>query len=176
MSVNHCQPYLVFCKALFWGHCYFLYQCHLSDFQWKWNKCLQTILYYIASLHLHQVLSNYNSILTLSKRVTDKRLQFNATKCRQMFTSRKQTHSLSPPSLYIDGTALLQVSEYKYLGLVITSDLSWRPRITNMYNKARKLIGLLYRHFYQSSNSTTLLKLYSIFVIPCLEYSSAALT
>ena len=43
------------------------------------------------------------------------------------------------------------------------------------YHKyARKLIGLLYRRFYQSSNSTTLLKLYLSFVRPRLEYSSAA--
>ena len=54
---------------------------------------------------------------SLSKCVTDKRLQFNATKCRQMFISRKRTHSLTPPSLYVGGTALLQVSEYKYLGV-----------------------------------------------------------
>ena len=133
-------------------------------------KRLQTILCFITSLRLHQILSKYHRILTLSKCVTDKRLQFNATKCRQMFISRKRTHSLTPPSLYVDGTALLQVSEYKYLGVVVTSDLSWQPHITNTCNEERKLIGLLYRRFYESSNSTTLLL---SFVRPCLEYSSA---
>ena len=102
-------------------------------------------------VHLQQ------DIDSLSMCITGKQLQFNATKCRQMFISRKRAHSLTPPSLYVDGTALLQVSEYKYLGVVITSNLSWRPHITNMCNKTRKLIGLLYRRFYQSSNPTTLL-------------------
>ncbi len=118
-------------------------------------------------VHLQQ------DIDSLSMCITEKQLQFNATKCRQMFISRKRAHSLTPPSLYVDGTALLQVSEYKYLGVVITSDLSWRPHITNICNKTRRLIGLLYRRFYRSSNSTTLLKLYLSFVRPHLEYSSA---
>ena len=42
-----------------------------------------------------------------------------------------------------------------------------------MCNKTRKLIGLLYRHFYQSSNSSIPLKLYLSFVRPHLEFSSA---
>ena len=118
-------------------------------------------------VHLQQ------DIDSLSSCVTDKQLQFNATKCRQMLISRKRAHSSTPPNLYVSGTALLQVSEYKYLGVVITSDLSWRPHITNMCNKTRKLIGLLYRRFYQSSNSSILLKLYLSFVRPHLEFSSA---
>ena len=109
-------------------------------------------------MHLQQ------DIDSLSSYVTDKQLQFNATKCRQMLISRKRAHSSTPPNLYVSGTALLQVSEYKYLGVVITSDLSWRPHITNMCNKTRKLIGLLYRRFYQSSNSSILLKLYLSFL------------
>ena len=101
-----------------------------------------TVLYRIITspsdfVHLQQDIDSLSSCLT------DKQLQFNATKCRQMLISRKQAHSSTPPNLYVSGTALLQVSEYKYLGVVITSDLSWRPHITNMCNKIRKLIGLL---------------------------------
>lgn len=77
-------------------------------------------------VHLQQ------DIDALSLCVMDKQLQFNATKCRQMLISRKRSHSLTPPNLYINATALLQVSEYKYLGVVITSDPSWWPHITNV--------------------------------------------
>lgn len=129
------------------------------------------VLYHIITspsdyMHLQQ------DIDALSLCVMDKQLQFNATKCRQMLISRKRSHSLTLPNLYINATALLQVSEYKYLGVVITSDLSWRPHITSMCNKTRKLIGLLYRRFYQNSNPSTLLKLYLSFIRPHLEYSS----
>ena len=51
-----------------------------------------------------------------------------------MFISRKRAHSIAPPSLTIDGTPLTEVSEYKYLGVTITSDLSWS---SNVCNKSR---------------------------------------
>ena len=124
------------------------------------------ILCYIASSYLHQIICICNLC------VMDKQLQFNATKCRQMLISRKRSHSLTPPNLYINATTLVQASEYKYLGVVITSDLSWRPHITNMCNKTKKLIGLLYRRFNQNSNPSTLLKLYLSFIRPHLEYLS----
>ena len=50
--------------------------------------------------------------------------------------------------------------------------VSWRPHITNMCNKARKLD--CYIDVSISSNSTIVLKVYLSFVRPCLEYSSAA--
>ena len=92
-----------------------------------------------------------------------------------MFITRKKIHSLPPPCLTIHGTALTQVQEYKYLGVIITSDLSWTPHITNtnLCNRTRRLIGLLYRHFYKHASSSTPLKLYISFIRPRLEYSSA---
>ena len=50
--------------------------------------------------------------------------------------------------------------------------MTWSPHITNVCNKSRKLIGLLYRRFYQNSSSHILLKLYKSFIRPHLEYSS----
>ena len=43
-----------------------------------------------------------------------------------------------------------------------------------MCNKTRKLIGLFYRTFYKHSSSETMLKLYSTFIRPHLEYAAAA--
>ena len=40
-------------------------------------------------------------------------------------------------------------------------------------SKTRRLIGLLYGHFYKFASSSTLLKLYINFILPRLEYSSA---
>ena len=49
-----------------------------------------------------------------------------------MFISRKRGLSVAPPNLTIDGTPLITVTEYKYLGVTITSDMSWSPHITNI--------------------------------------------
>ena len=85
--------------------------------------------------------------------------------------SRKRT-KLCPPSLLLDGTILTQVSSFKCLGITITSDLSWSLHISHICNKARRLVGMLYRHFYKNSNPHTLLKLYLAYVTPHLEYCS----
>lgn len=44
------------------------------------------------------------------------------------------------------------------------------PHITNCSNKARRLVGLLFRRFHQYSSSSTLLKLYCSFIRPHLEH------
>ena len=104
--------------------------------------------------------------------VTCKYLEFNADKCRVMVISRKRLQSIPPPSFYLNGTQLNQVTSYKYLGVTITSNLSWLPHITSLCNKARKLVGMIYRRFYQHSDSHTLLKLYLTIIRPHLEYAS----
>ena len=114
-----------------------------------------------------QLQSDINSVSS------GKHLKFNASKCRQMFISRKKVNSLKPPCFKIEGTALTPTNEYKYLGVTITSDLTWKPHITNICNKTRKLIGLFYRRFYNNCSSQTLLKLYLSYIRPHLEYSSA---
>ena len=112
-------------------------------------------------------------INSVSSCIEGKHLQFNAKKCRYMLISRKRAHSLPPPCLAINGIPLVSVSEYKYLGVTITSDLSWSPHIANLCNKTRTIIGVFYRRFYRNSNSSTLLKLYLSHIRPHLEYCSA---
>ena len=55
------------------------------------------------------------------------------------------------------------------LGVQITSDLLWSSHILNICNKTR-MIGMMYRRFYKYSSSNTLLKLYTSFIRPHLEY------
>ena len=69
-------------------------------------------------------------------------LKFNARKCRQMLYRGKQ-------HLTEDGTPLIVVTEYKYLCVIIASDLSWSSRITNICIKG----GDWLEWFYTNSNS-----------------------
>ena len=100
-------------------------------------------------------------------------LTLNATKCRYLLISRKKLHSIPPPPLTLNGSPLTRVTSYRYLGVLITSDLLWSDHITTVCNKTRKLIGVLYRSFYKHSSASTLLKLYSSFIRPHLEYATA---
>ena len=55
--------------------------------------------------------------------------------------------------------------------MLITFNLSWSEHINSVCIKARKVIGVLYRHFYTNTDRTTLLKLYTALVRPHLEYA-----
>ena len=107
-----------------------------------------------------------------SECIQEKDLQFNATKCKTMLISRKRLNMITPPQIILNGVVLDRVQSYKYLGITLTSNLSWSPHISVCCNKTRKLIGLLYRRFYQHASSSTLLKLYCSFIRPHLEYGS----
>ena len=99
-------------------------------------------------------------------------LSLQTTKCCYMILSRKRSPNLPPLSLAIENTPLTRVSSVKYLGLQITCDLSWSPHVTNVCNKTRRLIGLLYRRFYRHTDSTTLLHLFKTFIRPHQKYCS----
>ena len=102
-----------------------------------------------------------------------KHLTLNSQKCCYLFISRKRTSSIPPPCLNIGNLPLARVSKYKYLGITITADLMWSTHITNICNKTRRLIGLLYRRFYKFSSCSTMLRLYVSFIRPHLEYAAA---
>ena len=61
---------------------------------------------------------------------------------------------------------LLQV-----LGVLITNNLTWSAHIGSICFNAKKILGLIYRRFYTSSNQETLKQLYISLVRPHLEYA-----
>ena len=96
-------------------------------------------------------------------------LTLNATKCKHMVITRSRSHQC--PQLFLAGQALECVQSYKYLGVIITSNLSWSEHIQSICNKSRKLVGLLYRQFYQNADSDTLRQFYLSCIRPHLEYA-----
>ena len=89
-------------------------------------------------------------------------------KYHAMMLTRKrpsQTGEAFPP-LYVEGFQLSYVNSVKYLGIVITSNLTWSQQISNLHLKARCLIGMLYRKFHRDADSSTLLQLYISFIRP----------
>ena len=87
-----------------------------------------------------------------------------------MFISRKRSCVIPPPIIFVGDYPLAKVSSVRYLGVQINSDLSWSTHIANLCNKARRLIGFLYRRFYKNADAKTLLQLYKTFIRPRLEY------
>ena len=73
-------------------------------------------------------------------------MQFNVTKCKCMLISRKRSRSNAPPPLFLNQQPLEFVQSCKYLGVVVSSNLSWSPHIQHICSKARKILGQLYRN------------------------------
>ena len=53
------------------------------------------------------------------------------------------------------------------------SNLSWSPHIKFVCSKSRKVLGVIFRHFYRFSSPKSLLCLYKSLVIPHLSYCSS---
>jgi len=98
-------------------------------------------------------------------------LNFNVSKCKFMIISGKNSPTLPPYQLYLLGDPLQRVECYKYLGLLISSNMSWLVHITATCSKAKPILGLLYRCFYGSASPDTLKQLYLSTVRPHLDYA-----
>ena len=73
-------------------------------------------------------------------------LQLNSSKCKFMIVSRLRSRGIQAPALELNGHQLEKVLEYKYLGVTLTSNLSWSEHVDTIVCKTRKLVGLSLIH------------------------------
>ena len=98
-------------------------------------------------------------------------LTLNPLKCKYLICSRKRYPCLPTSGLLLAGTTLEQVESYQYLGVLVSSRLTWSDHIEQICTKARKLVGMLYRQFYSWADTSTLLLIYLTCIRPHLEYA-----
>lgn len=96
-------------------------------------------------------------------------MKLNTNKCKVMRVSR-MTANVS--CYYLYHTSLQQVSSYKYLGVNISSNLSWETHIQYITNNANRSLGFIKRNFSSVPLSLKLL-LYKTLVRSKLEYASS---
>ena len=99
-------------------------------------------------------------------------LQINSSKSKYILFSHKSSYFDSFSKLTISQSPIERVSSFRYLGIILSSSLSWSPHISFVCNKSRKILGLLFRHFSPHSSPSTLIRLYISLVRPILEYGS----
>ena len=98
-------------------------------------------------------------------------LNLNPSKCKYMLISRKRTPSMPDEPLVLGDLPLQRVDAFKYLGVLLSQDMSWSSHVQATCSKAKKVLGLLYWKFYGCSNTNTLIQLYISLVRPHLEYA-----
>ena len=112
------------------------------------------------------------SINCIQQWSSDHYLCLNALKCKYMLISRKKQPLQPIHPLVLNCENLEKVDTYKYLGILLTSGLSWSPHISSICKKARQILGLIYRRFYGNADQDTIKQLYISLVRPHLEYGS----
>ena len=98
-------------------------------------------------------------------------LFFNVAKCKCLFLTNKP--NISFPRIQLDNQPIEFVQSYKYLGVTITSNLSWSQHIQVICKKARSVLGIIYHKISKNTNDPlTLLRLYTALVRPHLEHAA----
>ena len=95
-------------------------------------------------------------------------LQPRKSKLMIVTGKRNTRHS---PALFLNGQAFARVFHNTYLGVNLTSNLSWSKHVHEICTRAKKMLGLLYRTFYLHTLSKKLMQLYTSPIRPCLEYA-----
>ena len=72
----------------------------------------------------------------------EKFLNLNQAKCKFMLISRKRNSVLCLKPLQLNGVVLDSVQSFKYLGVMLTSDMSWSAHVSMVCSRARKILGV----------------------------------
>jgi len=98
-------------------------------------------------------------------------LSFNTAKCKCMLLTKKR--NVSYPAILLNNDPLEYVQQYKYLGVIVSHNLCWSQHIQEVCNKARKVLGIIYRNISSHTNDpSTIFRLYIALVRPHLEYAA----
>ena len=113
-------------------------------------------------------------VSTIEHRLEDNFLTFNAAKCKYMIISRKISPFVPNCPLTLNSQHLQIVHTYRYLGITLSSGLSWTPHVEIICKRACKVLGVLYWRFSTFSSSANLLYFYKSLFWPHVEYTSPA--
>ena len=102
----------------------------------------------------------------------DWQLSLNIEKCVAMSITRSPMRSVSQTPYHISGTTLEFVSEYKYLGVVFSSNLSFKTHVREIVGSADRTLRLCNRVLRGSQSCVKEVAYFSL-VRPLLEYCCA---
>ena len=104
---------------------------------------------------------------TLSQWAEDWQMQLEPSKYYSFVTTLKKQPSVFTYSML--GSNLTQVASHKYLGVYITSNLSWSRHCNKLRSKAKRVLGILQRNLSECSKQIEE-HAYLCLVRPKLEY------
>ena len=108
---------------------------------------------------------------TVCSWVDNNELALNRIKCKYMVVSRLKSRAVLSQTMLLYGEPMERVTNYRYLGVILTEDLSWSLHVDRISCKTRRLVGMLYRRFYRWATPRALTRLYLCLIRPHLEYA-----
>ncbi|XP_077512732.1 uncharacterized protein LOC144123886 [Amblyomma americanum] len=96
-------------------------------------------------------------------------MEINVSKTKTMTFTRASNVHLS--SYFMNSICIENVYTLKYLGVHLTSNLTWNDHIDEIISKANKTLGFIRRNLYLANQSTKLLA-YKALVRSKIEYAS----
>ena len=96
-------------------------------------------------------------------------MEFNISKCIVINCTR--AHTVISNTYVLQGQTLQSKLDHPYLGLTISNTMQWSHHITNISNKASKVLNFLRRNLYKCSNEVKAAS-YLAIVRPLMEYAS----
>ena len=94
------------------------------------------------------IMFNYSDVNSIADWMEEYHLKLHSGKCCAMLFTRKNTILYQYP-LTLMGNQLNFVKQYKYLGLIFCPNFLWSSHVNSIINRARRLVSLLYRKFYE---------------------------
>ena len=107
----------------------------------------------------------------INKWAYERQMEFNPDPTKQAKDVLFSYKPSSPvhPNLVFNGTAATKVDEYKHLGLILQSKLSFGRHLNEKMAKAKKIIGIL-KHLSKFLPLKTLNQMYKTLVLFYLDY------
>lgn len=99
------------------------------------------------------------------------RLEINTSKTKAMYFSSKHLNSTSKPykKLRLGKTDIDFINDYKYLGVTIDTDLTFKTHITNLINTISFKVSQL-RRIRKSLSNKIALQMYKTMILPVMDY------
>jgi hypothetical protein len=125
---------------------------------------------FMSGNNLYSLSNSLNrEIPTLLEWLRANRLSLNVDKTQAMIFGRKNNTVPNDINIMIDGKKLEIVSQTKFLGVILDSNLSWKQHISYLKTKIAKSLGIL-TIARRNLNHQTLIQLYHAFIYPYLSY------
>ena len=112
-----------------------------------------------------------NDLNAISRWCSDNQMKLNSTKCKVMHVTRSKKLILTTYYLPDSNQPLDVVPSYKYLGVILSKDLTWTKHVNFVRAKCSRLAGFI-RRTVKSKDAKVLRKLYCSLCRPILEYAA----